>query len=93
MVDFWFSSDGKEYHGTPETFQTFKDPKTNIILNNSSEKSSSRNSISISIPLQSRSGKFVKIEMKPRAKWLLLSEITFVMGNLYSNYYIRKTKN
>ncbi|XP_012523406.1 uncharacterized protein LOC105829245 [Monomorium pharaonis] len=78
MVHFWFSSDGKEYHEIPETFQIFNDPKLNIISGSSSEKNSkSKNGALISIPLQSRIGKFIKMEIKPQSKWLLLSEITF----------------
>ncbi|EFN64360.1 Discoidin domain-containing receptor 2 [Camponotus floridanus] len=78
MANFWFSLDGKDYHATPEIFQTFNDSKTNTIPNSSNEKNGrSRSSISISIPLQSRIGKFIKIELKFKSKWLLLSEITF----------------
>ncbi|KAL6259702.1 hypothetical protein P5V15_009617 [Pogonomyrmex californicus] len=77
MVNFWFSSDGKDYHKTPETFQMFNGPKANIILSSSNEKGRSKNSALISIPLQSRIGKFVKMEIKPQSKWLLLSEIIF----------------
>lgn len=85
-VIVWFSLDGKEYPGTPETFQTFNDPKANIILDNG------KNSTSIYIPLQSRMGKFIKVELKPKAKWLLLSEITFMAGNLLFHYYIQEIK-
>lgn len=85
MANFWFSSDGKDYHATPEMFQIFNGSKTNTIPNSSNEKGGgSRSSVSISIPLQSRIGKFVKIELKLRSKWLLLSEITFETGNLSS---------
>jgi len=88
MANFWFSLDGKDYHATPEIFQTFNDSKTNTIPNSSNEKDGrSRSSISISIPLQSRIGKFVKIELKFKSKWLLLSEVTFETGNL-SNFII-----
>lgn len=80
IVNFWFSSDGKEYHETPETFQMFNDPKINVIPGSSNEKNR-RSSASISIPLQSRVGKFVKMEIKSQSKWLLLSEITFQTGN------------
>ncbi|KYN06614.1 Discoidin domain-containing receptor 2 [Cyphomyrmex costatus] len=78
IINFWFSSDGKEYHETPETFQMFNEPKINIISSNSNKKDGkSKKSIVISIPLQSRFGKFVKMDIKPQSKWLLLSEITF----------------
>lgn len=82
IVNFWFSSDGKEYHETPETFQMVNDPKMNIISGNRNEKNG-KSSVSISIPLQSRVGKFIKMEIKPQSKWLLLSEITFHIGNYY----------
>lgn len=60
----------------------FRDPKMNIIPNSDNEKNSrGKNGVLISIPLQSRVGKFVKIEIKPQSKWLLLSEITFESGN------------
>ncbi|XP_070528561.1 discoidin domain-containing receptor 2 isoform X2 [Cardiocondyla obscurior] len=75
-INFWFSLDGKEYYETPETFQVFNDVKINIISGNSNEKNG-RNSTIISIPLQLRTGKFIKMEIKPQSKWLLLSEITF----------------
>lgn len=84
-VNLWFSSDGKEYPGTPETLN---DPQMNINLDNGSEKvGNEKNSASITIPLQSRIGKFVRMELKPKATWLLLSEVTFVTGNLLPHYY------
>lgn len=84
MANFWFSLDGKDYHATPEMFQIFNDSKTNTIPNSSNKKDGkSRSSIPISIPLQSRIGKFVKIELKFKSKWLLLSEITFETSNLF----------
>nr|XP_012216863.1 PREDICTED: discoidin domain-containing receptor 2-like [Linepithema humile] len=80
IIKLWFSSDGKEYHrmrrNTPEMFQTFTDLKANVISNSSREKGS-RNIFWISIPLEPKVGKFVKMELKPEAKWLLLSEIIF----------------
>lgn len=94
MANFWFSLDGKDYQTTPEIFQTFNDSKTNTIPNSSSKNDGrSKSSISISIPLQSRIGKFVKIELKFKSKWLLLSEITFETGNFSSFIitYIRKS--
>jgi len=92
VINFWFSSDGKEYHETPETFQMFNDPKINIPSSNNEKSSRNKNNVLISIPLQSRIGKFVKMDIKPQSKWLLLSEITFETGIislillLYSNY-------
>lgn len=93
-VNFWFSSDGKEYHEAPETFQMLNDPKMTVIPGSSNEKGGrNRNSALISIPLQLRVGKFVKMNIKPQSKWLLLSEITFDTGIItdfiaiiYSNY-------
>ncbi|KYQ53247.1 Discoidin domain-containing receptor 2, partial [Trachymyrmex zeteki] len=76
MVNFWFSLDGKEYHEIPETFQMFNEPKMNIIPSNE-KNGKSKSSALISIPLQSRLGKFVKMDIKPQSKWLLLSEISF----------------
>ncbi|XP_014476729.1 PREDICTED: discoidin domain-containing receptor 2-like isoform X1 [Dinoponera quadriceps] len=76
MANFWFSSDGKEYPDAPETFNG---SKTNIILDGGSERNGGdKNSALITIPLQSRLGKFVKVELKPKARWLLLSEVTFM---------------
>jgi len=92
VVNFWFSSDGKEYHETPETFQMFNDPKMNIPSSSNEKSSRNKNNALISIPLQSRIGKFVKMDIKPQSKWLLLSEITFETGIislillLYLNY-------
>lgn len=86
-----FVGRGKEYHrmrrNTPEMFHTFTDLKANVISNSSREKGS-RNIFWISIPLEPKVGKFVKMELKPEAKWLLLSEIIFESGNLY--FAIRK---
>jgi len=90
MASFWFSPDGKEYHITRENFEMFDNP--NVILNSSNEKAGGdKNSISICISLQSKVGKFVKIELKPRSTWLLLSEITFETGN--TGFYCILQKN
>ncbi|XP_015523678.2 discoidin domain-containing receptor 2 [Neodiprion lecontei] len=59
----WFSFDGKQYHQTSEKLEVNEDVK-----------STTR---SVSISLQSRIGRFVKIELVPKAKWLLVSEVTF----------------
>ncbi|EZA62255.1 Discoidin domain-containing receptor [Ooceraea biroi] len=74
-LSFWFSPDGKEYHATRETFEMFDNPS--VVPNSSNERANGKNSISIYVPLQLKVGKFVKIELKPRSRWLLLSEITF----------------
>jgi len=65
-------------------FQTFTDLKENVVSNSSREKDS-RNIKWVSIILEPKIGKFIKMELKPEAKWLLLSEILFESGKL-SNY-------
>ncbi|KYN19447.1 Discoidin domain-containing receptor 2, partial [Trachymyrmex cornetzi] len=77
IVNFWFSSDGKEYYETPETFQMFNEPKINIPSSSNEKEGKSKSTALISIPLQSRLGKFVKMDIKPQSEWLLLSEISF----------------
>jgi len=84
IINFWFSSDGKEYHETPETFQMFNEPKMNILSNSNEKDGKSKSSALISIPLQLRFGKFVKMDIKPQSEWLLLSEISFETGTMIS---------
>lgn len=62
-IRVWFSVDGKSY-----------EPLT---IEQSVEEKSVSGIISIVIPLRSKSSKFVKLELEPRSKWLLISEITF----------------
>ncbi|XP_024936417.1 discoidin domain-containing receptor 2 isoform X2 [Cephus cinctus] len=59
----WFSFDGTQYHQTPEKIEIAGEIKATTA--------------SISIPLQSRIGRFLKIELNPKSKWLLVSEVTF----------------
>lgn len=44
------------------------------------EEMNKSSSMTITIPLQLRSGKFVKLDLKPKSEWLLISEITFDPG-------------
>ncbi|XP_076169898.1 discoidin domain-containing receptor 2-like [Ptiloglossa arizonensis] len=63
----WFSTDGENYQTDPEILET-----TSI-----DASSTTNDAISTSIALQSRIGRFVKLELNFGGKWLLLSEITF----------------
>ncbi|XP_046825475.1 discoidin domain-containing receptor 2-like isoform X1 [Vespa crabro] len=62
-VSAWFSFDGIDYDPTEATLRTTDDIKVGTSLS--------------TILLPTRIGKFVKLELKPKSKWLLLSEITF----------------
>ncbi|XP_053970588.1 uncharacterized protein LOC128872175 isoform X1 [Hylaeus volcanicus] len=63
----WFSTDGENYQADSEVTETL-----------SIDASSATNDgILTSIALQSKIGRFVKLELSFGAKWLLLSEITF----------------
>ncbi|KZC04736.1 Discoidin domain-containing receptor 2, partial [Dufourea novaeangliae] len=69
-VRIWFSVDGENYETTPEISETMSiddNLSTGVVF-------------STSIMLQSRIGRFVKVELSLAAKWLLLSEITFYTG-------------
>ncbi|XP_058799560.1 discoidin domain-containing receptor 2-like [Phymastichus coffea] len=57
-----FSYDGKEYEAT-DKIEIPNDFKSNAGM--------------VTIPLQLKTGRFVKLEIKPRAKWLLISEVVF----------------
>ncbi|XP_076622399.1 discoidin domain-containing receptor 2-like isoform X1 [Colletes latitarsis] len=63
----WFSTDGENYQANPEIFETMLIDASPTI----------NEAILTSIALQSRIGKFVKLELSLASKWLLLSEITF----------------
>lgn len=68
LIHIWFSSDGENYESEAEKLVGLIDSSSSIAE-------------TISIPLQSRIGRFVKMEFDLAAKWLLLSEITFHTGS------------
>lgn len=59
----WFSFDGLQYQSNPEKIEVTEEIKTS--------------SISVSIPLLSRVAKFIKLELKQKSKWLMISEVNF----------------
>lgn len=65
FIRITFSDDGNDYHL----------PSIDIDVEERSVYSPGI--IPVSVPLRSRTSKFVKLEMEPRSKWLLLSEVTF----------------
>ncbi|XP_034942255.1 epithelial discoidin domain-containing receptor 1-like isoform X2 [Chelonus insularis] len=74
-VKVWFSEDGETYESYP------------VELSIEEKSTYSPGIIPIIIPLRSRSGRFVKLELEPRSKWLLISEISFesLTGSRSSN--------
>ncbi|XP_012279194.1 discoidin domain-containing receptor 2 [Orussus abietinus] len=62
-ISVWFSYDGKRYHPNPERLEFSGDIRTPTGV--------------VSVPLQSRTGRFAKVVFRPRSKWLLISEVTF----------------
>lgn len=73
-IQIWFSNDGELYENP---------------LNMSVEEKSvySPGIIPVSISLKSRNSKFIKIELIPRSKWLLLSEIIFTSCKFVTIFY------
>ncbi|XP_020292195.1 uncharacterized protein LOC109858901 [Pseudomyrmex gracilis] len=68
---FWSDDKDTVAYTPPEVFADSK-------INSSNERDNeNKNSASMSIPLPLIMGKFVKITLIPKSKWLLLSEITF----------------
>ncbi|XP_066586703.1 discoidin domain-containing receptor 2-like [Prorops nasuta] len=63
VVYIWFSLDGKQYQPTAEKLEVTDEIKSSTV--------------NLSLPLPARHGRFVKLEIKPTSKWLLVSEITF----------------
>ncbi|OXU17697.1 hypothetical protein TSAR_002230 [Trichomalopsis sarcophagae] len=63
LIQVWFSYDGKNYQTSTEKIDISNDFKPNAAV--------------VEIPLQLKTGRFVKLEIKPRSKWLLISEVTF----------------
>lgn len=66
VIRAWFSHDGKQYQAAEEKAEFVGSIRSSVAT--------------LSIDLQSRSGRFVRIELVPRSKWLLLSEVTFESG-------------
>ncbi|XP_076248235.1 discoidin domain-containing receptor 2-like [Calliopsis andreniformis] len=63
----WFSNDGEDYQSDADILETPSD----------SGSLTTDGIVSASIALQSKIGKFVKLELSLASKWLLLSEISF----------------
>ncbi|KAG7211120.1 hypothetical protein KM043_010446 [Ampulex compressa] len=61
----WFSHDGAEYHPEPERLEVRRDEGAAALGKD------------VSIPLRSRIGKFARLELRVRSKWLLIGEVTF----------------
>lgn len=69
-VEIFFSIGGKFYNGDPITYD-YNEDKT------------SEESHNVTIQLHNRIGKFVKLRLHFAAKWMMISEITFVSGEFY----------
>lgn len=74
-MHIWFSSDGENYESEAEKLVGLIDASSSVAE-------------TISIPLQSRIGRFVKMEFDLAAKWLLLSEITFHTGKEFIYFFL-----
>ncbi|XP_057334847.1 discoidin domain-containing receptor 2-like isoform X2 [Microplitis mediator] len=64
-IKVWFSKDGIDYDSSP------------IEMTIEEKSPYSPGIIPILVSLKSRVGRFVKLELEPRSKWLLISEISF----------------
>ncbi|XP_014208529.1 discoidin domain-containing receptor 2-like [Copidosoma floridanum] len=62
-VQAWFSNDGVRYETSADKVETPKEFKTNVGM--------------VTVPLQLRTGRFVKLDIRTRSKWLLISEVLF----------------
>lgn len=73
MLRVWLSIDGETYQSEPEELQLSigTDHPAGIPI---------AGAVTLSLPLRSRVGRFVKMELSLAAKWLLLSEVTFHTG-------------
>lgn len=65
-IQAWFSYDGKQYQTSTEKVEIPNDFKSSAGM--------------ITFPLQLKTGRFIKLDIKPRSKWLLISEVTFESG-------------
>ncbi|KOC61458.1 Discoidin domain-containing receptor 2, partial [Habropoda laboriosa] len=72
MLRVWLSVDGETYQSEPEELEASLD---------TDHPAQTADTASLSIPLRSRVGRFVKMELSLTAKWLLLSEVTFHTGS------------
>ncbi|XP_033332108.2 discoidin domain-containing receptor 2 isoform X1 [Megalopta genalis] len=71
----WFSTDGDDYQTNPDISETIPIDVNDAIST----------VLSTSIPLRSKTGRFVKLELDFAGKWLLLSEITFHTVSIIEN--------
>lgn len=74
QLEALFSIGGKYYSGEPITY-------------NSVEDSIFENVHNITVKLHNRLGKFVKLRLHFAAKWIMISEVTFVSGKLYTFFF------
>lgn len=67
QLEALFSIGGKHYTGEPITY-------------NSMEDGIFENAHNVTVKLHNRVGKFVKLRLHFSAKWIMISEVTFVSG-------------
>ncbi|KAJ8668389.1 hypothetical protein QAD02_010052 [Eretmocerus hayati] len=70
-IQAWFSFDGKEYYTHTQKMAISNDFRSNSGM--------------VTVPLQMKAGRFVRLQIKPRAKWLLMSEVIFGSAASFKN--------
>jgi discoidin domain receptor family protein 2 len=76
----FFSLDGERYQQTPLYFSLVTNSEDDWYHHTSLLKDSGSAARNITIPLQNRVGRFVRLELDFASKWLLLSEVYFDSG-------------
>jgi discoidin domain receptor family protein 2 len=76
----FFSLDGKRYQQTPLYFSLDTSSEDDWYHHTSLLKDSGGAARNVTIPLQNRVGRFVRLELDFASKWLLLSEVYFDSG-------------
>ena len=76
----FFSLDGERYQQTPLYFSLDTSSEDDWYHHPSLLKDSGGAARNVTIPLQNRVGRFVRLEMDYANKWLLLSEVYFDSG-------------
>jgi discoidin domain receptor family protein 2 len=90
----FFSLDGVRYQQTPLYFSLDTNGEDDWYRDPTPLKDLGGAALNVTIPLQNRVGRFVRLEMEFASKWLLLSEVYFDSGE-YSrlfglNSYVHK---
>lgn len=82
----FFSLDGERYQQTPLYFSLDTKGEDDWFRDPPPHKDVGGNSRNVTIPLQNRVGRFVRVELEFSTKWILLSEVYFDSGK-YSQLF------